>query len=182
MTMDRQPVLKGERLVLRPLAATDWAGLFGVAADPLLWELHPMHTRWQEPVFRAMFDEALGAGGALVVTERATGAVIGSSQYRGFDPAAGGVVEIGWSFLARSHWGGAFNRELKHLMLAHAFGSVARVEFRVGEANLRSRRALEKIGARLSERVDVVAGPDGPIRHVIYEITREGFASSPLSP
>ena len=147
--MDWQPVLNGDRLTLRPLAPDDWQALFAVASDPLIWDIHPAHDRWQEPVFRAFFADALAGGGAVAVIDRASGAIIGSSRWQGYDPANGGSVEIGWTFLARSHWGGACNRELKRLMLAHAFGQVERVAFRVGETNLRSRRAMEKIGGRL---------------------------------
>ena len=178
--MNRQPVLEGEQLHLRPLRADDWAALFAVASDPLIWAVHPHHNRWQEATFRAFFDDALAQGGALVAIDRANGAVIGSSRFQAYDPAQGGSVEIGWTFLARSHWGGAYNRELKRLMLAHAFGAVERVDFRIGEANLRSRRALEKIGGRLSERSNVVDTASGPVRHVVYEIDRAGFASGPL--
>ena len=93
--------------------------------------------------------------------------------------AAPGEMEIGWTFLARSYWGGAMNRELKRMMLAHAFRFVPRVIFVVGERNLRSRRAMEKIGARLTERIiDVPGSPQG--RHVVYAIDREGFADGPL--
>ncbi len=178
--MNRQPVLEGERLHLRPLAVADWDALFAVASDPLIWEVHPGHNRWQEPVFRAFFDDGLAQGGALVVIDRASAAIIGSSRFQAFDPADGGSVEIGWTFLARSHWGGDTNRELKRLMLGHALQFVERVDFRIGETNLRSRRALEKIGGRLSERSDLVDTASGPVRHVVYEIDRAGFASGPL--
>jgi len=178
--MDRQPVLTGERLELRPLRETDWQALYAVASDPLIWELHPAHDRWQEPVFRAFFADALAGGGALLVVDRASGAAVGSSRFQAHDPADGGSVEIGWTLLARSHWGGAFNREMKRLMLAHALRFVERVDFRVGEANWRSRRAMEKIGGRLSERFDIMETPHGPVRHVVYEIDRAGFAAGPL--
>ena len=174
--MNRQPVLEGERLHLRPLREDDWTALFAVASDPLIWAVHPHHNRWQEATFRAFFDDALAHGGALVVIDRASEAIIGSSRFQGYDPADGGSVEVGWTFLARSHWGGDTNRELKWLMLAHALGCVERVDFRIGETNLRSRRAMEKIGGRLSERSDVVDTASGPVRHVVYEIDRAGFA------
>lgn len=179
--MDRQPSLSGTLIDLRPLAPADWEGLFAVAGDKELWALHPVNTRWQEPVFRAMFDDALAHGGALVAVERASGRIIGSSQYRGYSPADGGSVEVGWSFIARSHWGGEHNREMKRLMLAHAFRFVDRVTFRIGESNLRSRRAMEKIGGVLTEAREVVEGPTGPIVHVTYAITRDSFATGPLS-
>lgn len=187
--MDWQPVLEGERLLLRPLRADDWHGLFAVASDPQIWAIHPAHDRWQEPVFRAFFDDALKNGGAVAVIDKhvlssaegASGAVVGSSRWQGYDPADGGSVEIGWTFLARSHWGGRYNPELKRLMLGHALGQVERVLFRVGETNWRSRRAMEKIGGRLTDEryVTFTAGRDAV--HVVYEITRESFAKGPLA-
>lgn len=177
--MNRQPVLQGERLLLRPLVPDDWDALFAVASDPQVWAIHPQHDRWQEPVFRRFFADALARGGALAVIDQASGAIIGSSQYK---PEANSTVEIGWTFLAPSHWGGAYNREMKRLMLAHALQFVDRVEFRVGECNLRSQRAMAKIGGRLTERFDMVETPSGPMRHVIFEITRESFVGGPLNP
>ena len=179
--MDRQPTLEGERLLLRPLNPDDWDALFAVASDPLIWEVHPAHDRWQEPVFRAFFDDALAHGGALAVIDKATGAVAGSSRFQGYNPADGGSVEIGWTFLGRSHWGGSYNAEMKRLMLAHALASVERVQFRVGETNWRSRGAMEKIGGRLTDRIDITELPSGPARHVIYEIDRQAFANGPLA-
>ena len=177
-----QPVLEGERLLLQPLQPDDWDALFAVASDREIWAIHPAHDRWQEPVFRAFFDGALANRGAVAVIDKQTGAIVGSSRWQDHDPVDGGSVEIGWTFLARSHWCGLFNPELKRLMLAHAFTHVRRVVFHVGETNLRSRRALEKIGARLTDRTDMtfIAGRD--VRHVIYEITRESFAIGPLAP
>ena len=180
--MDRQPTLEGVLLLLRPLRADDWDALFGVASDRLIWEVHPAHDRWQEPVFRAYFADALAQGGALVVIDRASGALIGSSRMQGYDPADRGSVEIGWTFLARSHWGGATNRELKRLMLAHALRFVGRVKFRVGEDNWRSRRAMEKIGGRLTDETTITERAGVGVVHVTYEITRASFANGPLNP
>lgn len=179
--MDRQPTLTGERLLLRPVTGDHFGPLYAVACDPQIWALHPAHDRWQEPVYRAYFDDGLASGGALVAIERDSGSVVGSSRFDRYDPANGGAVEIGWTFLARRLWGGAFNREMKRLMLTHAFQWVERVEFRVGEGNVISRRALEKIGAVLTDREEMILRAGVPQRHVIYEIDRAGFASGPLS-
>lgn len=180
--LDRQPVLEGELVRLRPLYADDWDALFAVASDPLIWQQHPAHDRWQEPVFRAFFDDALAKQGALVAIDVQTGAVIGSSRYQGLEEGDGGSVEIGWTFLARAHWGGTTNHEMKRLMLAHALASVAEVRFAVGETNTRSRRALERIGAQLTDRREerMMAGGE-MITHLTYTITRESFASGPLA-
>ncbi len=175
--MDRQPVLVGERLILRPLDRGDWQALYALAADPLVWAQHPMGDRWREPVFRAFFDDALAQGGALAVVDQASGAAIGSSRFQNHQPDARGIgwtgsVEIGWTFLGRAWWGRGVNAEMKQLMLAHAFRFVDRVVFRVGESNWRSRRAMEKIGGRLTGEVERLPTDHGKIVHVIYAIDR----------
>jgi RimJ/RimL family protein N-acetyltransferase len=181
MMLDRQPTLEGERLLLRPLRGEDWESLFAVASDAAIWAGHPAHDRWREDVFRAYFDDALAKRGALVVIDKATGAVIGSSRFQDYDPANGGSVEIGWTFLARRYWGGAYNREMKRLMLAHALRSVERAIFRVGKDNIRSRTAMTRIGGRLTGETSqaVMAGTD--VTHVIFEIARADFARGPLA-
>jgi RimJ/RimL family protein N-acetyltransferase len=179
--MDRQPVLEGERLLLRPLAAADWEALWSVGSDQELWAGHPAHDRWQEPVFRDFFDDALAKGGALAIIDKATGRVIGSSRFQDYDPSGEGTVEIGWSFLDRAYWGRGYNAEFKRLMLAHAFRFVARVIFRVGAENAISRGAMKNIGGRLTDETFVVERAGRPVEHVIYEITRADFAKGPLA-
>lgn len=171
---DRQPVLEDELVRLRPSVAGDWDALFAVAADPLVWEVHPAHDRWQEPVFRAYFEGGLASGGALTILDKASGAVIGSSRYDNWVPE-GDEIEIGWTYLARSHWGGTYNRAIKRLMLDHIHRFVEAVVFTVGESNFRSRRAMEKIGGVLRPGTvpRMMAGEMKP--HVIYEIRRGGF-------
>ncbi len=180
--MNRQPTLEGELLLLRPLEPGDWEALYAVAADPLLWELHPISDRWQEPVFRAFFEDALAQGGALAVIDGASGRLVGSSRFQGYDPENGGSVEIGWTMLARDLWGSGANAEMKRLMLTHALASVARVDFRIGESNWRSRKAMVKIGGRLTERFEETEHEGRRVVHLVYEITREGFVEGPLAP
>jgi RimJ/RimL family protein N-acetyltransferase len=170
VTFDAQPVLKGELVELRPLRLDDYDALYAVACDPLIWEQHPAKNRHQAGVFRSFFGDALASAGALIAIDASTGRVIGSSRFHGYDEAAD-EVEIGWTFLARSHWGGRHNGEMKQLMLRHAFRFVSRVVFLVGPENLRSQRAVEKIGA-------VRAGTrrDGEGREsCLYEITAATF-------
>ena len=173
MALDRQPHLIGDLVELRPATTDDFDALFAVASDPLIWEVHPAHDRWQEPVFRRFFAEGLASGGMLVAVDRATGAVIGSSRYD-FERAEPGEVEIGWTFLARSHWGGRYNGEMKRLMLDHAFGSVERVIFLIGDTNIRSRRAIERVGGKLTDRVHRADMAGRMAVHVIYAIERSG--------
>jgi RimJ/RimL family protein N-acetyltransferase len=171
-----QPVLAGQLLTLRPLRGDDFDALYAVASDPLVWEQHPVSTRYQPAVFRGFFDEAMASGGALLALDRATGAVIGSSRFHGYDAAAG-EVEIGWTFLARACWGGRYNGEMKRLMLTHAFASVRRVVFVIGVGNIRSQRAVEKLGAVRLPATRPGAGGES----YVYALTAAAYAARPGS-
>jgi len=175
--MDRQPTLENERLLLRPLAREDWDGLFAVASDPAVWEQHPKHDRWREDVFAEFFADALAKGGALAIVDKRDGAIIGSSRFQDFSEEEGGSVEIGWTFFACKYWGKGINRQVKRMMLAHAFESVERVDFRVGETNYRSRIALENIGAELTDRTDLVRYDGKRLLHKIYTMGWAGACS-----
>src|SRR6516225_4499347 len=170
---DFQPALTGKLLYLRPLRADDFPVLYAAASDPLIWKQHPASDRYKEDVFREFFRKALDSRGALVAIDRKDGRVIGSSRFHGYD-AEKSEVEIGWTFLARSHWGGVYNREMKHLMLRHAFRFVDRVLFVVGSQNLRSQRAVEKIsGVRVGSRTDR-SGRES----FVYQISASSFVAS----
>ena len=172
MTPNLQPILTGQRLELRPLGPGDFDALYVVASDPGIWAQHPVADRYKKDVFKVFFREALESGGAFAVIDRESGCVIGSSRYYGYD-AARREIEIGWTFLARAYWGGIYNRELKQLMLRHAFGFVERVIFLVGPQNFRSQRAMEKIGA---VRAGMTRREPGGAESVVFEITRASFS------
>jgi RimJ/RimL family protein N-acetyltransferase len=170
MVFEGQPTLEGELLRLRPLRPEDYQDLYAVASDPLIWEQHPAKNRSEEEVFKEFFQKALDSEGALVVLDRKDGRVIGSSRFHGHYPKKG-EVEIGWTFLARSHWGGVYNRELKMLMLRHAFTFVGRVVFLIDPHNFRSQRAVQKIGGiRTGSRLNA----EGQ-NSFVYEITPSSF-------
>lgn len=172
---DFQPTLIGEHLRLRPLQAADWDALYALARDPLVWEQHPARTRWREDVFRPYFADGLASGGALTAELRdGDGAVIGWSRYSTAHVEPG-EVEIGWTMIGRAYWGGGYNGEMKALMLDHALNNFDRVIFRIGEDNRRSRRAVEKLGAHLTDRI-WPAGTGGlAATHVGYAIDRDAF-------
>src|SRR5207244_1753593 len=72
----------------------------------------------------------------------------------------------------------SYNRELKSLMLDHAFQFVDRVLFVVGENNVRSQKALEKIGARFLKKSDALE-PDGSAR-LVFAIEKRDYIASVL--
>lgn len=171
MDFDLQPTLTGTLIEIRPLRPDDFDALFAAASDPLIWEQHPERDRYRTEVFQRYFDSAIESRGAFAVIERSSGRIIGSSRYWNLKPSES-EVEIGWTFLERQFWGGRHNGELKSLMIAHAFRFVERVVFVIGEDNVRSQKAVERIGARFESAVERLA-PDGTTRrNVIYSITR----------
>jgi len=169
MPFDLQPLLKGDLLELRPLGREDFHRLYAVASDPLIWEQHPEKDRYKEEIFKRFFREAVESGGALIALDARDGKVIGSSRFHGYDEQKS-EIEIGWTFLARSHWGGIYNREMKQLMLRHAFKFVSSVIFLVGPQNLRSQRAVEKIGG-----VRVTRAGEDDRNSLVYQITASNW-------
>ena len=171
MAFDLQPHLKGELIELRPLTPYDWGELFAVASDSLIWEQHPESDRYREDVFRVFFKDALKSGGAFVVIDKQNQRIIGSTRFYGYDPEKS-EIEIGWTFLTRKYWGGRYNREMKDLLLAHAFQFVENVVFFVGETNFRSQKAMEKIGAIKVGTATRRYGNHPPATNVKYLIRR----------
>jgi RimJ/RimL family protein N-acetyltransferase len=172
---DLQPTLEGSTLLVRPLTADDLEPLYAAASDPEIWTLHPEPTRWQRDVFtNGFFAGALASGSAFSVVHRDTGAIIGSSRYYEYDASAR-TIFVGYTFLTRAYWGGATNGELKRLMLDHAFRYVDGVQFHIGPANWRSRRAVEKIGGVLV-REEVVMRNDVPEARVVYRLDRPEYS------
>jgi len=170
---DFQPTLVGPTIIVRPIAAEDWTELFAAGADPEIWRVHPVPDRYTEAGFRKFFDSAVDSKMSFVFVDRATGRLIGSSRYYGYAPELG-EIEIGWTFLARSHWGGRANREVKRLMLDHAFTFVDTVVFWVGDQNWRSQGAMTKIGG-VKRRGLFVRELSGDRPYFIFEITKDRY-------
>lgn len=167
---DLQPILTGEAVILRPIRSEDWDEMYAAASDPLIWEGHPATDRWKEPNFRQVFDSAIAMRSAFAILDRESGRIIGCTRYCSHDAQAK-TIEIGWTFLIRSRWGDGTNAEVKRLMLAHAFTFVDRVVFLIAETNHRSRRAVEKIGGRLTNRFEDREMNGRIVRHLVYEVT-----------
>ena len=170
---DFQPTLAGPTIIIRPIATDDWTELFVAGSDPKIWEVHPVRDRYTEPEFRKFFDGAVTSKMGFVFVDRASGRLVGSSRYYGYERVAS-EIEIGWTFLVRSHWGGAANREVKRLMLDHAFSFVDTVIFWVGRENWRSQGAMTKIGGVRREGV-FTRKLSGDHPYVIFEITKHRY-------
>lgn len=167
-----QVILEDERVVLRPLNAQDFDALFAVAADPAIWAQHPAKERSEPEGFRNFFQQALEGQLAFVILDRASGNIIGSSRYHPC-PDTPLAVEIGWTFLATAYWGGSYNQAVKKLMIAHAFQHYDWVLFHIHRDNLRSRKAVEKIGAQLVPSLDGKTITTRSEESLVYGIRKE---------
>jgi N-acetyltransferase len=145
--------LQGMHCTLEPLATEHHDALAAAASDGELWKL--WYTSIPSPdTMRAEIARRLdlGAKGSMLpfTTFDAAGKVAGMTTYMNID-AINRRVEIGSTWTAARMQRGPFNTECKLLLLGHAFeqlGCIA-VEFRTHFFNQQSRRAIERLGARL---------------------------------
>lgn len=164
--------LGNELIELRPLAATDFERLFAVAADPLIWELHPIKDRYKREVFQLYFDDAVRSESSFLVFDKANGALIGCTRLYDLRPEESSVA-IGYTFLAQKYWGGAYNRSMKTLLMEHAFKVVDNVMFHIAATNIRSQKAIGKIGASKIGEVDF-EHYGAKLLHYEYRIIKDG--------
>ncbi len=146
MGFDLQPHLSNNLVDLRPLLADDFDVLFKAASDPNIWEQHPDKKRCTLPGFSDFFEDSMNSKGCLVIQNKASNEIIGSSRFKlraNFEDA----VEIGWTFLVREYWGGNYNMGVKRLMMEYAFQYMNRILFFVAKDNFRSQKAVEKLTA-----------------------------------
>ena len=170
--MNLQPTdLKNNLVWLEPLEQRHFDELYLVASDPLIWEQHPNPDRYKLDAFTNYFKGAMESGGAFIIRDTLSGQALGSSRYCAYD-AANKEIQIGYTFFARSCWGKSINKEVKTLMLNHAFNYVDKVAFYVGANNIRSQKAMERIGG-IKVREEVVAYFGEPDRlNFRYEISK----------
>jgi len=172
MKSNLQPLdLKNEYVCLIPLKPEHFERLYKVASDPLIWEQHPHKDRYRRNVFIKFFEAGIASNGAFLVLDTQTREIIGSSRFYEYNPVDRSVA-IGYTFLARSHWGSTYNRALKYLMLNYAFGFSDKVIFHIGENNIRSQKAVEKLGAVKTGKRKTDFLSDDERLDFIYEIDK----------
>jgi RimJ/RimL family protein N-acetyltransferase len=164
--------LQGSLVTLRPLKDEDFEALYAAASDPLIWEQHPNSDRYQREVFRKFFQDAIDSNGGYLILDARTQKVIGSSRYYDYEPEKKKVV-IGYTFLTRDTWGQGHNREVKRLMILHAYTFADQVHFHVDERNLRSQKAMEKIGGRQVDRFQKTSSSGNLRTTLVYELTKD---------
>lgn len=151
--MNPQPVtLSGAHVRLVPLTRDHVPALARVGLDPVLWRWIPAPVtsidEMRAYVVSALDDQARGLALPFAITDAASGEVIGCTRFGNID-TKNLRVEIGWTWLARSHQRTAANTEAKRLLLVHAFDELGamRVELKTDALNDQSRAAIGRIGA-----------------------------------
>lgn len=153
MSFNSQPTLESEQFLLRPMVQSDYAALYECGSDPLIWQQHHESDRHDAEAFKAWFERYLPLQASLVVEDKRTGKVIGTSSFYMYDSERS-EVGIGSTFITRDYWGGGANRAIKDLMIKHAFKSVTTVLFHVATTNIRSQKAVEKLGAKRTGEIE----------------------------
>ena len=172
MSFYLQPILENDLLILRPLGPDDFEYLYEVASDPGIWEQHPEKNRYEREVFRVFFDKGIESKGAFAVISKKTREIIGSTRFYPVKETQN-AIEIGWTFLARKFWGGDYNKSMKLLLMDYAFHFVENIIFCIHENNIRSRRAIEKLGGeRITQLENQVLEARTP-GTVIYKINKQ---------
>ncbi len=143
--MNLQPELEDELIMLKALNENDFDALYEVAKDPLIWEQHPCSNRYKKEVYAEFFSDSINSKGAFKIIEKSNGKIIGSTRFKKINSSEN-AIEIGWSFLSRDKWGGKYNRAMKNLMIDYALQKIDHVIFYVGKENIRSQKAVQKLG------------------------------------
>ena len=170
-TQHWQPYLDGKLIRLRPLMESDFDALYSAGSDPAIWEMHPESDRYKIDKFKKYFCSGIESQGALAIIHQVSSRIIGSTRFTGYDEI-NSSVEIGYTFLERDYWSQGYNTELKRLMLRHAFELVECVFFRIGVANLRSRRAVEKFGATILSSEEKYSSNGSVSVSVVYQLRK----------
>ena len=169
--MNIQPILVNHFVQLIPLEVSDFESLYSVASDPEIWEQHPNKDRYKREVFQNFFQGAIESKGAFKIIDKNTGEIAGSTRFYDYNPKENSIF-IGYTFYATKFWGSKLNPQVKKLMLDYIFQFVDKVNFHVGKDNIRSQKAMEKLGAKKVDEVNVAYFGEPEKLNVVFEIDK----------
>ena len=173
MQFDSTP-LSQKHTRLLPMEATHASALYDAGRHPEIWNHLPARMNCFEDMTRlvenALQQKARGDEFPFVVEEIRTGRIVGSTRYCDIQPAHRNL-EVGWTWLTPDVWRTPINTECKYLLLQNAFETlgVVRVCLKTDARNIRSQRAIERLGA-VKEGVlrQHRILPDGFVRDSVY--------------
>ncbi|PAM94829.1 GNAT family N-acetyltransferase [Flavobacterium sp. IR1] len=166
-------VLEDNITKLIPLEESHFDALYEVASDPLIWEQHPMKDRYKIEVFRSFFDAGINSQSSFLILDKNTNEIVGNTRYYDYN-AEKSSIAIGFTFIGRKFWGGLHNKSNKKLLIDYAFKHVNTVVFHIGAENIRSQKAVAKLGAVKTKEMMVTSnGADLP--HFEYELSKADY-------
>jgi aminoglycoside 6-adenylyltransferase len=145
-------MLKGKSVALIPVEEKYMDELLSFSADLVIWEHLPKEIYSRDELMKwyqqTKEDEANGKAVPFLIQDIRTLEIIGSTRILDLD-LANRKAEIGWTWINPKYFGTKINTEAKLLLLGYAFNTLGlnRVQFRADERNIRSRRAILKLGA-----------------------------------
>lgn len=169
--MNVQATLENENVKLVPLNPNDFEELFSVASDQKIWEQHPNKDRYQREVFEKFFQGAMESKGAFKIMDKSSNEVAGSTRFYDYNPKENSIFIV-YTFYATKFWGSKLNPQVKKLMLDYIFQFVDKVNFHVGKDNIRSQKAMEKLGAKKVDEVNVAYFGEPEKLNVVFEIDK----------
>ncbi|NER16465.1 GNAT family N-acetyltransferase [Spongiivirga citrea] len=169
--MNAFEILEDAVAKLIPLSEPHFALLWPIAKQLDLYEYGPSDISIPEKLTSyldaAIQQRAIGTSIPFVIEDKRTNEIVGCTRF-GLIDTGNKVLHIGWTWIAPAVQGTGLNTHVKHLMLNHAFNQLEfeKVEFRIDERNIRSRKAVQKLGAQL----------EGILRECVY--VKNGFKRS----
>jgi len=172
MKFSVQKILSNENVMLKPLQENDFEALFLQASNKEVWDQHPNKDRYKREVFQNFFDGAMESKGAFVIIDQATNQIIGSTRFYNFDADENSIF-IGYTFYGKEFWGKNYNSQVKKLMMDYIFQFVDFVNFHVGSNNMRSRKAMQKLGAENLGELEVAYFGEASKTNILYQIQKK---------
>ncbi len=172
--------LENEVVKLKPLELSDIQGILEAGSYPEIWSHMPTTIEKREDVNNFVENALLTRSGKtefpFVIVDKQSGNIIGSTRYMDIDDKHQ-RLEIGYTWLTPAYWRTAINTHCKYLLLQYCFEHLhlQRVQIKTDHENIRSQRAIERIGATKEGILrNHMIRKDGSIRHtVMYSITIE---------
>lgn len=178
--MEQPLILKGKKVVLRPLEEAHFDELLQVAKDARIWEFYSRNVADDE-VLMSFLNEGLRLKEQrtqypFTVFNKDTNKVIGTTRL-GDIQQLHHTLEIGWTWYVPEVWGKGYNEECKLLLLTHCFEQMEaiRVQLKTSHINRRSQQAIQRIGATFEGVLrNHMINPDGSLRDTyMYSIIKE---------
>ena len=174
MNFSIQTILENEYFQLLPLQNDDFERLYLVASDPKVWEQHPNKERYKREVFENFFKGAMESGGAFIIINKESNEVLGSTRFYDFNEKNKSIL-IGYTFYGTNSWGKNVNPQVKKIMLDYIFQFVDTVIFHVGNDNIRSVKAMERLGAENLGEQEVAYFGEAARTNFIFQIKKEDW-------